>query len=208
MSRYYDKLTLPLAQVIANIFDAPVDAILEARLDVNDNIYGQLLSGGNVYAYKADDYAIEVSYLPEETAEINSYTQLLLDDLGIRVDGIYNPFEYARGLLRMDFGQVRCKSGGTPCGRRCLPRGQKCRKGVGAAAGIKQTKANLSRNKGGGGFGKTALKVGLMAGAGVIAGGAVASAINRKKGREEVDKGWDELVDQSEELKRKASGSR
>jgi hypothetical protein len=188
MTTLYDEITNPLAQVMTDVFDAPVDAILSADVDKDGVIYGQVLSSGNVYDYEADNYAIELDYSPKDTASLNYYSQAILDSIGIRIDSssAYDSFEYARGVLRMDVGQMKCKSGNIPCGRKCLPKGQKCRKGMGAAGAVKvgQTRAGLRMPGGGGILAKAAL---MTAAGGAIAGGVTLA--NSKEGKEAIAQG-------------------
>lgn len=169
-----DQSYQAIAQIITDSFDASVQAV--TSLGVNDRgfIFGTCMSGGNFYRFDTDAAFIEVKYLPKATQEINAYTQGLIDSMGFRVDS-ENAYDWLMGFIRMD-GQVKCKSGGTPCGKRCLPKGQKC-KISGGGAGLKSPKSGLKMPGAG---------VAGLAAAGLAAAGA---GVVGYRGRKEIGEG-------------------
>lgn len=162
---------LLIGQSLADIFDSPIDQVLTARLGDNDKLQGTVLSDGNIFRYELDEYVADLEHLDSASEELNAWADGYLNAHGIRTDSDL-PFSYAMGFLRLD-AQVKCKSGGTPCGRRCLPRGQKCRQGTGASgAMVGRAKSGMRR--------KAALGVGAAA----LAAGAGAAYLATRKGKD------------------------
>ena len=197
-----DVLT-QIGEVYADEFDAPV-TVLTASLGDN-MIVGQLMSGGDIYNYAADGNEIGFDYSPEDSEEINEYARGFLEgSYGIKTDSMESPYEYAAGLLRLD-AQVRCKKGGVPCGKICLPKGAKCKKysGSGNAARMKQAAGKLKSPGAVAGIGAGLVGATALAGAGGVAylnrnelgrgakvvGGRLKQAA--KEGKEEFTKGTD-----------------
>lgn len=196
-----EEISQPIAEVLTETFDAPIDYVLTANLDSFNNIYGTCLSGGNFYVYHADNYFIEAEYIPYATQEINLFVQGVLDANGIRVDSD-RPFDWLLGFARFD-AQVKCKSGNIPCGRRCIPRGQKCRITGGSGAKLKQAKSGLN---------PLGVAAGV-AGAGVLAGAGTLAYVGRKhlkegykQAKSEIDKGVKEAKDLVE-INREVAGA-
>lgn len=169
-------MTNLLAQIITDTFDAPVQSIT-SLMNSPDRIVGTCVSGGNFYRFDTDGVFIEVEFLPKETREINFYAQGLVDSMGIRVDSD-RPCDWLAGFTRFD-AQVKCKSGGTPCGKRCLPKGQKCK--ISGGAGLKSPGAKLKSPVLG------AIAAGV-AGTALVAGTGAAAY----RGRDEIKKGVEE----------------
>lgn len=185
-----EQITQPIAEALSESFGAPVELVLTANLDSFNNIYGTCLSGGNFYVYHADNYFIEAENIPWATQEINLFAQGVLGADGIRADSD-RPFDWLLGFARFD-AQVKCKSGNIPCGKRCIPKGQKCRINGGSGAKLKQAKSGLN---------PLGVAAGV-AGAGVLAGaGALAYAGRKelkqsyKQAKSEIDKGVKEAKD-------------
>lgn len=178
-----------VAQIIADSFDAPVQSIT-SLMDSGDRIVGTCISGGNFYRFDSDNVFIEVEHLPKETQEIHDYTRGILDSLGVRVDSD-RPYDWLMGFVRMD-AQVKCKSGGTPCGKRCLPKGQKC-KISGGGAGLKSPKTGLKMPGAG--------AAGLAAAALAATGAGVVGYRGRKEIGEGIKNAKDEVKRGVEEAK-------
>lgn len=158
---------LAIAENIADEFDAPIDQVLTANLNNDGTISGALLSGGNFHTYAIDETHIGIVDHPELTEELNEYTQGLLSaSYGINTDSVDDVLSYAQGFFRLD-AQVRCRKGGTPCGKICLPKGAVCRKtGGGGGAKLK------SPGKVGAGIAGGILAAGALGAAGAVAYGA------------------------------------
>jgi hypothetical protein len=134
MYEYFDSADIldEVASVFADEFDAPISEVLTARIDGNGVIYGDLISGGNVYEYAANKNQLATVFLPEETNRLNYFfAGSLASSYGINADSVDSPYEYALGFLRLD-AQAKCTKGGVPCGKICLPKGAKCKKYGGA----------------------------------------------------------------------------
>lgn len=190
------EITTPIAQAITDTFDAPVDEILTLNLD-SDLVYGTLLSGGNFYSYSSDGFSVAVTHHDSLTQELNDYTEGLLAVNNVRVDSNAH-YDWARGLLRLD-GQIKCKSGGVPCGKRCLPKGQTCRKGMGAGSqgAVKGAKTRLKT----GGAGTAAkIAAGLVGATGLVGAGYVGY-----KGKDELAQGGKMI---GEEMKRAGNAAK
>lgn len=170
-AEYFDSeatdILTEIGQVFADEFDAPV-TVLTASLG-DGMITGQLMSGGDIYNYAADGNEIGFDYSPEDSEEVNEYARGFLESgYGIKADSMDSPYEYASGLVRLD-AQVKCKKGGVPCGKICLPKGAKCKKysGSGNAAAMKQAAGKLKSP------GKVAAGIGAgLVGSAALAGGA------------------------------------
>lgn len=118
---------------------AYTDGILAFDVQSVDNsaISGRFVGQeGDVYRYQIDQGGIEFERSDSDTKELNEYFIGRLDALGVEYRGD-SAFEYLVGRFdaesRLD-RVVKCKGGGTPCGGRCLPKGQKCRVGANGAS--------------------------------------------------------------------------
>lgn len=190
------EISEPIAQSIVDTFDAPVDEILTANLD-NELLYGALLSGGNFYSYSSDGFNLAIAHHDSITQELNDYAQGMLDATGIRVDSD-TPYDWIRGMMRMD-AQVKCKSGGTPCGARCLPKGQTCRKGMNAKSQSAIGGAKTKLRSGNGAKVAAGIAAGLVGAA--AAGGA---AYVGYKGRDELARGGKVIAERMKQAGREA----
>lgn len=101
---------------IENAISYPVTSVLSAGVTVYDTIAGNVLIGNREYNYEIDKTS--VSYARSDGSEY--------DDDSAHLDA------------------AKCKRG-IPCGDRCIPRGQKCRKGMSPSAqqGGSKAKRNL-----------------------------------------------------------------
>lgn len=193
-----NEISEPIAQAIVDTFDAPVDEILTVNLD-GELLYGTLLSGGGFYSYSTDGISFATTHHDSITQELNDYAQGMLDAAGIRADS-HAPYEWARGIMRLD-RQMKCKSGNTPCGGKCLPKGQTCRKGMGANAqgAVKGAKTSLRSGNGG------KLAAGVAAGL-VGAAAAGGAAYVGYKGRDELAKGGKAIAERMKQAGEEAKG--
>lgn len=104
---------------------------------------GQAVTGrfvgqdGGVYHYQIDQQGVEFERSDADSAVLNDYFKGRLASIGLVYHGD-NAFDYFKGRFdsdeKADARPVRCKAGGTPCGGRCLARGQKCRVGSSGAS--------------------------------------------------------------------------
>jgi hypothetical protein len=166
-------VSAPLSQLVEGSFDGLISAGF-----VDDAVYGQFITNGQVHDYKlSSDEFVHQEYRPDSVA-LNEFSFGFLESLGIRCDSIdpMGAFEFLKGTvaihsgvaIRNDKRPLVCKSGGVACGGRCLPKGQKCRKGLGGAIGSAVKNAiSVTKTKG-----SVANK---LAKAAVIGAGAVAA---------------------------------
>jgi DnaJ-domain-containing protein 1 len=131
-----------IADSISKTFDAPVDDVLTAFQSTPATIEGHVVSDGKFFSYaintKTND--IDIAHDSKLTKELNLYSDSLLSSMGVRVDSVQSPYNFAKGFLRLD---LKCNSGHTPCGNACLPSGEKCRINAGS-----QVSANLKKSTG------------------------------------------------------------
>ena len=141
----YSQILDEIGQVFVEEFDAPISQVLTANINEDGVVCGDLISGGNYYHYASDGSEIGLTFLPDETEEINDYARGFFSaSYGLNLDSVDSPYEYAIGFYRQD-AQVKCKKGGVPCGKICLPKGAVCRKfgGGGNAAAMKRVAGKL-----------------------------------------------------------------
>jgi hypothetical protein len=178
MSTDLEEVKILLGSAITEAFDAPVHDVLTVNPNDKNGFYGCLLSDGDLYTYDVSDRSIELNHLPVETKELNEYTSGFLVANGIHTDS-NKPYEWVRGFYRID--ALKCAPGNAPCGARCLPKGQKCHKGMGAS----MQEAVNSANKN---FKVNPLHAaGALAGA-ALAGGAVAAAAHHALNSQSTEK--------------------
>lgn len=146
----------------------------------------------------------------ERTDYLDQWATGYGEAIGINFDSVDSPYLYLMGLTnaesRMDF-MMKCKSGGVPCGGRCLPPGQKCGGKEKQLAQRRQSAARL-RTKGAALTGASvggavAGPPGAIAGAAVGAG--VSAARNYKLQREINKAGGEEAYRKKKQQEAKAA---
>lgn len=154
-----------------------IEALVDAEQTDSGNIRGRFLGNeGKAYSYQIDPNGIEFEESHEDSEWINDYFSAQLECDGVEYHGD-SAYEYWMGrngaTVRGD--GLNCKTG-TPCGNRCIPRGQKCRVGASGASGaaLKQGGKNIKRG--------VAAAVGVGAAGATIAGGlALRRSANQAK---------------------------
>jgi len=139
------------------------DGVVETLLKVNSNgdnrATGSFMTNeGQVFNFEinGDEDFVEVEHNHRDSEQVDDYYRGMLQSKGIEYHGD-SAYLYYLGRtgedVRCDMGGA-CPGGGTRCGKRCLPQGQKCRISAGGAAK---------------GVGKAALAVGAIGGAALAA---------------------------------------
>jgi len=142
------------------------DGVVETLLKVNSNgdnrATGSFMTNeGQVFNFEinGDEDFVEVEHNHRDSEQVDDYYRGVLQSKGIEYHGD-SAYLYYLGRtgedVRCDMGGA-CPGGGTRCGKRCLPQGQKCRISAGGV---------------GKGIGKAAAAIGAVGGA-VVAGRAL-----------------------------------
>lgn len=156
-----------------------IEALVDAEQTDSGNIRGRFLGNeGKVYSYQIDPNGIEFEESHEDSEWINDYfsAQLECDGVEYHGDSAYEYWMGRNGVVVRGDG-LNCKTG-TPCGNRCIPRGQKCRVGASGASGAALRQGGKSIKRG------VAAAVGVGAAGAAIAGGlALKRSANQAKAK-------------------------
>ena len=120
-----------LEYLLNDITEGGVDTLLTAGYTDDDVIVGSFMSHeGRVFDFDMGEDYTEIYEVNQDSEYINDYFIGALQTEGVEYHGD-SAYEYFLGFsgleIHRDAGALKCKPGNTPCGRKCLPKGQKCR---------------------------------------------------------------------------------